>query len=108
MVVIIRANQQIYKIPITSSIIKLPITSSIIKLSSINIAMIINFQLHFHSFVSLNTAVLISEIAHDTTVLISDKRTAIRIDLKPCKVDLITRHMGTQGVSHGYLSRAHT
>src|SRR6266498_5766165 len=27
---------------------------------------------------------------------------------KPCKVNLITRHVGTQGVPHGNLSRAHT
>src|SRR6266540_1761913 len=26
----------------------------------------------------------------------------------PCKVNLITRHMGTQGVPHDNLSRAHT
>src|SRR5207237_8986504 len=33
---------------------------------------------------------------------------AIQIDLQPCKGNLITRHVGTQGVPHGNLSRAHT
>src|SRR6266540_14248 len=33
---------------------------------------------------------------------------AIRIDLQPCKGNLITRHVGTQGVSHGNLSQAAT
>src|SRR6266542_3654407 len=31
---------------------------------------------------------------------------AIRIDLQPCKGNLITRHVGTQGVPHGNLSQA--
>ena len=38
-------------------------------------------------------------------MLISDKQTAIRIVLKPCKVDLITRHTSTPGVSYGNLSQ---
>ena len=38
-------------------------------------------------------------------MLISDKQTTIRIDLKPCKVDLITRHTSTPGVSYGNLSQ---
>src|SRR6266542_7047300 len=33
---------------------------------------------------------------------------AIRIDLQPCKGNLITRHMGNQGVPHGNLSQAAT
>src|SRR5207237_7727276 len=33
---------------------------------------------------------------------------AIQIDLKPCKGNLIARHVGTQGVPHGNLSQAAT
>src|SRR5438105_3764248 len=42
-----------------------------------------------------------------TTTLISDKHQRFE-SIYPCKVNLITRQMGTQGVPHGNLSRAHT
>src|SRR5438105_4662669 len=41
-------------------------------------------------------------------MLISDKLQRFELVFIPCKVNLITRHMGTQGVPHGNLSRAHT
>src|SRR5438105_10529092 len=42
-----------------------------------------------------------------TTTLISDKHQRFE-SIYPCKVNLITRQMGTQGVPHGNLSLAHT
>src|SRR6266540_5830585 len=42
-----------------------------------------------------------------TAMLISDKQQRFE-SIYPCKGNLTTRHMGTQGVPQGNLSRAHT
>src|SRR6266508_2667500 len=40
-----------------------------------------------------------------TATLISDKHQRFKLIFKPCKVDLITRHTSTPGVSYGNLSQ---
>ena len=50
--------------------------------------------------------ILPAKTAHDTAMLISDKLQRFE-SILPCKGNLITRHMGTQGVPHGNLSRVH-